>query len=91
LYGVYFILEINVNILTIQFNRLRTDLPSTLFIRWLAWIRLFNFEIRHVSGIKYIAVNSLSRRPRTASDNIDKIYEKDIDNFITAELNTLSI
>jgi hypothetical protein len=57
----------------------------------LAWIRLFNFEVRYVSGIKYITVDGLSRRPRTASDNIDEIYKEDIDNFIAVELNTLSI
>jgi hypothetical protein len=57
----------------------------------LTWIRLFDFEVRHISGIKYIAINGLSRRPRTASDDINKIYEEDIDDFIAVELNILSI
>jgi hypothetical protein len=52
---------------------------------------LFDFEVRHILGIKYIITDSLSRRPRTVSDNINEIYEEDIDDFITAELNILSI
>jgi hypothetical protein len=77
--------------LTAQLNRSRTDLLNALLTRWLAWIRLFDFEVCHVLGTKYTATNDLSRRPRTASDDINKMHEKDIDNFITTELNTLSI
>ena len=51
-------------------------------IRWLAWIRLFDFEVRYVPGTKYIVVDDLSRRPRTKSDDIDEEYIEDIDNFI---------
>jgi hypothetical protein len=77
--------------LAAQLNKSKTDLPSTLLTRWLAWIRLFDFEVRHVLGTKYITADGLSRRPRTASDNINEIYEKDIDDFIATELNILSI
>ena len=51
-------------------------------IRWLAWIRLFDFEVRHVPGTKYIAVDNLSRRPRTKSDDINEEYTEDINDFI---------
>jgi hypothetical protein len=91
LYGIHFFLEIDANVLAAQFNRLGTDLLSALLTRWLVWIRLFNFEVRHVLGIKYIIIDSLSRRPRTVSDNINEMYEEDINNFITVELNILSI
>jgi hypothetical protein len=52
---------------------------------------LFNFEVRHVPGTKHIVIDGLSRRPRTASDDIDEMHEEDIDDFIVAELNILSI
>jgi hypothetical protein len=52
---------------------------------------LFNFEIRHIPGTKHITINNLSRRPRTALDNINKMHEKDIDNFIIIKLNILNI
>jgi hypothetical protein len=77
--------------LAAQLNRSKTDLLNTLLTRWLAWIRQFDFEIRHIPGIKHTAADGLSRRPRTASDNINEMHEEDIDDFITAELNTLSI
>jgi hypothetical protein len=91
LYGVRFILEVDANVLAAQLNRSGTDLPSALLTRWLAWIRLFDFEVRHVPGNKHTAADGLSRKPRTASDDIDEMYEEDIDDFIAAELNTLSI
>jgi hypothetical protein len=91
LYGIYFILETNANVLATQLNKSGIDLPSALLTRWLAWIRLFNFEVRHVSGTKHTITNGLSRRPRTALNNINKMHKEDIDNFIIAKLNTLNI
>ncbi len=60
-------------------------------IRWLAWIRLFDFEVRHVPGTKHIIIDDLSRRPRTKSDDIDEEYIKNINDFITAQLDILRI
>ena len=55
-------------------------------IRWLVWIRLFDFKVRHIPNTKHIAVDSLSRRPRTKSDDIDEEYIEDINDFITIQL-----
>jgi hypothetical protein len=66
-------------------------LPGALITRWLAWIRLFDFDIRYIPGTKYIAANGLSRRPKTQSDNDDEKYEVDIDDFIDAELSSISV
>jgi hypothetical protein len=44
-----------------------------------------------VPGHKHIAIDGLSRRPRTESDNIDDTLETDIEDFIDAELGALSI
>ena len=68
-YGVYFIIKTDAYVLAAQFNRSGIDLSGVLIIRWLAWIRLFDFNIRHVSGYKYIIINGLSRRPSTEIDN----------------------
>jgi len=38
------------------------DLPRSLLIRWITWIRLFDFNIKYVLGKKYIVANGLSRR-----------------------------
>jgi hypothetical protein len=40
---------------------------------------------------KHIAIDSLSRRPRIESDDIDNALETDIKDFIDAELGALSI
>ena len=91
LYGVKFILETDANVLVAQLNQSASDLPGALVTRWLAWIRLFDFEVRHVPGRKHTAADGLSRRPRTKSDDIDKAHEEDIDEFIQQELNAVQV
>jgi ribonuclease HI len=88
LYGVQFILETDANVLVAQLNRSATDLPGALVTRWIAYIRLFDFVVRHVPGNKHTAADGLSQRPRTESDDIDEANEGlDIDDFIDAEIN----
>jgi hypothetical protein len=91
LYGTHFVLETDANVLVVQLNRSATDLPGSLVTRWIAYIRLFDFEVRHVPGRKHTAADGLSRRPRTESDNVDEQYKTDIEDFIDAELGALSI
>jgi hypothetical protein len=66
-------------------------LPGALITRWLAWIRLFDFDIRHISGTKHTAVNGFSCRPRIKSDDDDEENEVNIDDFIDAELTFISV
>ena len=91
LYGVRFILELDANTLVAQLNRSATDLPGALVTRWLAWIRLFDFDVRHVPGRKHTAADGLSRRPRVLSDVEDLQNEGDIDDFINADLSALNL
>lgn len=88
LYGVHFTLETDANVLVAQLNRGATDLPGALVTRWLAWIRLFDFDVRHVPGKKHTAADGLSRRPRLERDSNP---ETDIDDFIASELECLQI
>ena len=91
LYEVRFIIEIDVNTLIVQLNHFAVDLSEILMIRWLTWICLFNFDIRHVLGKRYIATNEFFRRSRELSNNIDEIYEKNIDDFINDQFNCVRI
>ena len=91
LYGVRFAIEIDANTLVAQLNQSATDLPGALVTRWLAWIRLFDFDVRHVPGTKHGAADGLSRRPRGPSDDQDDLDELDIDDFIDAELNPIRV
>ena len=91
LYWVRFILETYANVLVAQFNRSGTDLPGALVTWWIAWIQLFDFEVRHIPGRKHSAADGLSRWPTTTADLAEAEAEKDIDEFIFAELNNLRV
>ena len=86
-----FIIEIDVNILIVQFNRFAADFFKTLMIRWLTWICLFNFDVRHVLDKRYTATDELFRRSRKLSNDIDEVHEKNIDDFINDQLNCVRI
>lgn len=89
LYGIHFVLETDANTLVAQLNRSAADLPGALVTRWLAWIRLFDFEVRHVPGTRNTAADALSRRPATPADVRELEEEVDIEDFIDAELKTI--
>ena len=91
LYEVRFIIEIDVNILIAQLNHSVVDFSETLMTRWLIWIRLFEFDVRHVFGKRHTATDELFRRSRESSNNIDKVYEKNIDDFINDQLNCVRV
>ncbi len=44
------------------------DYPSAMLIRWLTWIRLFDFEVRYVKGVTYIVVDFFFKRFRHLED-----------------------
>jgi hypothetical protein len=88
LYGVHFILELDANTLVAQLSKAATDLPGALVTRWLAWIQLFDFEVKHVKGTKHTAADGLSRRPYQEGDTED---EEDIDDWLAMELNAVGI
>jgi hypothetical protein len=88
LYGLHFILETDAKVLVAQLNIGATDLPGALVTRWLAWIRLFDFEVRHVKGTKHLAADGLSRRPPQPGDSDE---EEDVDDIIEMDLDYLGI
>src|SRR5580700_10075875 len=87
----HFVIETDANILVAQLNKSATDLPGALVTRWIAYIQLFDFEVRHVPERKHTTADGLSRRLCTASDDTDDSFEEDIEDFIDAELGALSI
>ncbi|RDW88495.1 hypothetical protein BP6252_00527 [Coleophoma cylindrospora] len=78
--------QTDANILVAQLNRIASDIPGALVTRWLAWIRLFDFEVRHVKGYANKAADGLSRRPPTEQDLREEEQEEDLDKFINMEL-----
>jgi hypothetical protein len=91
LYGTYFYVETDANTLVAQLNRSATDLPGALVTQWLAWIRLFDFEVKHIEGKKNVVADALSRRRPTAEEVADAENEQDIDEWVTAKLFTARV
>jgi hypothetical protein len=90
-YDVKIILKTNVRVLVDQLNWFDINLFDAFVIRWLVWIRFFDFEIRHVFDIKHIATNDLSKKS-LFSNNLKKIAEKkNIDDWINAQLNCVRV
>ena len=90
-YEMRFTIEIDVNILITQLNRSAVDLSEILMTRWLTWIRLFDFNVRHVLDKKHIATDELFRKSCELSNDIDEVHEKNIDDFIDDQLNCVRI
>jgi len=88
IYEVHFVLEIDANTLVAQLNRSATDLPGAVVTRWIAWIRLFDFDVRHVPGKKHTAADGLSRRPQGEGETED---EEDIDDWLDTELGVVRV
>ena len=82
-----FIIEIDANMLMAQFNRSVADFSEVLIIRWLTWIKFFDFDVKHVFDKKHTAVDDFSRRFQDFSNDIDEIHEENIDDFINEQLN----
>jgi hypothetical protein len=92
LIGVHFILETDANTLVAQLNGAVNDHPGAMLTRWLTWIRLFDFEVRHVKGSTHTAADALSRRPKHSDDTDfdDDVSDNDED-WILSELGAYEI
>ena len=96
LYGIHFLVEIDAKTLIHQGNQPINDIPGAVVGRWLAYIRLFSFDIVHVPGTKRKSPDSPSQRPATEEEeeerekNGDKV-EEEIEEAIEGALWKLSV
>lgn len=88
LFGVHFTIETDALVLVHQLNGAASDVPGALLMRWIAWIRLFDFDIKHIPGSKNAAADGLSRKPPGPSDLREKEEEEDIDDWVDAQIYT---
>src|SRR6266496_5386208 len=88
LYRHYFTIETDAQTLVWILNQPPNDLPNAMMTRWLSYIRLFDFDVKHVKGEKNGAADGLSRRGlvEAASDE-----EDDPDAFFDAKMNAVSV
>src|SRR5205814_5855313 len=61
-------------------NQPPNGLPNAMMTRWLTFIRLFDFEVKHVPGAKNSGPDGLSRRGKAPTDE----EEEDPDDFFDA-------
>ena len=91
LYEMRFTIKIDVNTLIAQLNRSVADFSETLMTRWLTWIRLFDFDVRHVFDKKHTATDELFRRSCELLNDIDEVHKKNINDFIDDQFNCMQI
>src|SRR5213078_4466784 len=80
LYGRHFFVETDAQTLVWLLNQPPNDLPNAMMTRWLTYIRLFDFDVKHVAGNKNGAADPLSRRGRSPQDDRDDL-EDDADDY----------
>jgi len=69
LYEVRSLMKIDAKTLVQQLNQPASDLPGSVVNRWLAWIRMFSFEINHVAGKRHGGPDGLSGRRRSVENS----------------------
>ena len=69
LYGRFFTVETDARTLVWLLNQSPNDLPNAMMTRWLSYIRLFDFDVRHIPGNKNGAADALSRRLPAANES----------------------
>jgi len=89
-YGVRFLVETDANTLVHQLNLPANDLPGALVTLWIAWIRLFDFDVKHVPGRLNGGPDGLSRRPR-ADGEPEPEKEDDLEDTIEANLRGIRV
>jgi hypothetical protein len=72
-------------------NQFDTNLSDAFVIRWFVWIRLFDFEIRHVSSIKHTIADDLFKKSSFANNLKKIVEEKDIDDWVDAQLSCVRV
>jgi hypothetical protein len=90
LYGVAFTVETDAAILIAQLNNHVTDIPNAMTTRWIAYIKLFDFTLRHVPGKVHEAADGLSRRGyQEQDDELD--ITGNIEAILSAELHHVTV
>jgi hypothetical protein len=84
-YGVRLLVETDANTLVHQLNLPANDLPGALVTRWIPWIRLFDFDVKHVPWRLNGGPDGLSRRPRREGEP-EPEEEDDLEETIEARL-----
>ena len=94
LYGIHILIESNACTLVHQLDQPMSALLVAIVGRWLAHIRLFSFDIKHVAGVKHKGPEAFSRHPGTeeelrelAEGGEEAVWR--LEEFVNGELDTM--
>jgi hypothetical protein len=90
IYGVPFTVETDASSVVGKVNNQATDIPNAIITRWIAYIQLFDFQVRHVPGKKHGAPDALSRRGHQDQDKARDITGE-IEDIIDARFYNASL
>ncbi len=82
IWGVHFRLEVDAKFLEQMIKE--PDLPNAPMTRWVTYIQLFDFSLRHVPATSGVAQDGLSRKRRTSVDSDDSDGEAFLDTFFAS-------
>jgi hypothetical protein len=77
-------LETDAQTLVWLLNQPPNDLPNAMMTRWLTYIRLFDFDVKHIPGTKNGGADALSRRGLAPKDEVED--ENEADDYFDAKL-----
>ena len=77
-------IETDVQTLDWLLNQPSNDLPNAMMTRWLAYIRVFDFHVKHIPGNKNGAADALFRHGAGPADPPED--EDDADDYFDAKL-----
>ena len=87
LYGRHFKLETDAQTLVWLLNQPPNDLPNAMITRWLTYIRLFDFDVKHVAGNKNGGADALSRR---GISELDPEENEDVDAYFDSKIYSIT-
>jgi hypothetical protein len=91
LFGRYFTIVTDSQTLVWLLNQPPNDLPNAMMMRWLAYARLFDFDIKPVKGSQNGAADRLSRRGKGEDDETDSDPDDYFDSCLYSITAMLSI
>lgn len=81
LLGVHFTLEVDAKPLLGMLKKLDL-LPDPILARWISYIQIFDFELKHIPGVNHKGPDALSRKKIVEPESTD---EEEIDEFLEHE------
>src|SRR5216117_1926684 len=83
LFGRSFSVETDAQTLVWLLNQPPNDLPNAMITRWLTYMRLFDFDVKHIPGNKNGGADALSRRGYADGDGEE---DDTVDDYFDAKL-----